>query len=252
MKRIIFYTAIASFVLTACSKSGSNYKPISSLTLVNATTDISNAKAYAASHLIPWATLPTTDAAAQYRFTHLGAYAGTNNVLAVSAADTTVKLFDNTSKGGDAFVAGKFNNLFLCGNTSVGYDAVFLSSDEMPNHSDSVIGIRFINLSPNSTPVNITLSTSTTTNEVAGLAYKQKTDIKTYTSTASMASIIFQVRNASGTLLATYTLPKTPASPYTTVGLSHARFKNLTLVVKGLQGTTSGTNAFGIFPVAHY
>lgn len=55
-----------------------------------------------------------------------------------------------------------------------------------------------------------------------------------------------------GTLLASFTLPASAVSPYTTATVAQARFKNVTLVIKGLVGTTTGTNAFGVFPVTHF
>src|SRR5262249_37624813 len=149
------------------------------------------------------------------RSLQIGAYAGSNTVTAASSADTTKILF--TSSGKQEFKSGGINTLFLCGNTGA-YEGIFINNDNIMNRTDSVIGIRFINLSPNSSPLNITLSTTPTVNEAANLAYKQITDFKTYPATQNITSYVFQIRDGGGVLLASYTLPKNPpVSPYTTV-----------------------------------
>lgn len=77
--------------------------------------------------------------------------------------------------------------------------------------------------------------------------------MRLYPSMQKTDSIRFIVKNANtGDSLTKYVLPKTPATAYATVGVAHSRFKYITLVIKGLQGTASGTNAFGVFSVAHY
>lgn len=249
MKQLVL-ALTAALLLTSCKKEQEVLKAISSYTVVNATTDVSNARIYASESNIYWKTLPASDATAQYRFTHFNVFAGHNNIVSVSAADTMRVLF-STNKTEEFKEAG-FSTLFLCGDSIGGYGGIFLNNDDINIYNDSVMGIRFINLSPNSSPVSITLSASPTVNEATGLVYKQMTGFKTYPASQSAANMVFQLRDAGGALLATYTLPVTPVTPYTTVGILWARFKNLTLVIKGIQGATSGANAFGIFPVAHY
>lgn len=249
MQKLFVGLFITSLLMQSCKKTQEEFRPYSSVTVVNATTDVANARAYVSENDIPWKRLPATDAAAQYRSTQLSAFATQNKVRAVSGADTTIVLFNSVK--GETLAEKGFNTLFLCGSTGA-YEGIFVNNDNIVNHKDSIFGIRFINLSPNSSPVNITLSTTPTTNEATGLAYKQKTDFRTYPALSSTPAMDFQVRDAAGTVLANYTLPITPVSPYTTAGIPFARFRNITLVIKGLEGTTSGANAFGIFPVSHY
>ncbi|HMI01781.1 MAG TPA: hypothetical protein VK541_04820 [Pedobacter sp.] len=250
MKKIIIAILFISLWVQACKKNETIEKQISSFNVVNAAIDIASAKVYAADHLINWKPLPITDAVAFTRASFFGAYAGNNYIRSVSATDTTKVLF--SSNNTEEFKPAAFNTLFLCGQNGA-YEGVFIKDDQIVNYTDQVMGIRIINLSPNSTPVNITLSTTSTINETTGLAYKQITDFKTYPADATVVSMIFQIRNSTGTLLASYTLPaKTPVSPYTNISIAHARFKNVTLVIKGLIGTTTGANAFGVFPVSHY
>lgn len=126
-------------------------------------------------------------------------------------------------------------SLFLAGQSSGTIDNVLIK-DTIPHRTDSSMGIRFINLSPNSNPLNITLSATPTVNEVSNLTYKNYTGFKTYTAFYN-ASYTFQVRDAStNTVLASvsYTSSTVP------------RFANVTLVIRGLQG---GSPAIGITTV---
>jgi hypothetical protein len=100
--------------------------------------------------------------------------------------------------------------------------------EKFPYHLDSTCGIRFINLSPNSPPINITLSTTPTVNEVSNLAYLQNTEFKLYSAKSSYASYSFQIRKASDNSL------------LMTVPLTTPRFANVTIVVRGLVGSKLG------------
>lgn len=250
MNKILLVVVAASILIGSCKKTQDEGRAMSSFSIVNATTDVATMRAYAGENNIPWKIVPTTFSAGQYLFTHLGVWAGVNSIKSVSAADTTISLFRSSKP--ETFEQGRANTFFICGNTATGYEGILLSNESFVKHTDSVIGIRFINLSSNSTPVNITLSATPGINEATGLVYKQQTNFKTYPALQTTGNMVFQVRDAAGALLASYTFPVTAVSPYTTVGIPSARFKNITLVIKGLQGTTSGTSAFGMFPVAHY
>lgn len=149
--------------------------------------------------------------------------------------------------------SGKLYSVFLAGQ-SPNFEAIFREESFPNRYSDSIFGVRIINLSPNSTPMNITLQNNTTTNVFSNVTYKQLTDFVTFPlpTTIPAGSVSFQVRAAAtpGTVLATYTLPNSVVNTYPGISVSLQRFKNITLVIKGLQGTTgSNPDAFGLFPV---
>ena len=116
---------------------------------------------------------------------------------------------------------GEVYSLFLAG-TPTAIDPIFLK-ENIPFRTDSTAGIRFINLAPNKPNLNITLSTSTTVNEVSNLTYKNFTEFKSYPGLAT-STYTFQVRDASnpGTVLASqsFTAAQVP------------RFANITLVIR--------------------
>jgi hypothetical protein len=249
MKKYFIALLIGALFLQACKKTGLEVPSSSSLLVVNAAIGITSARVVATAQPFIWARTGSSNTIAFARSFQIGTLSGINNIIAVSAADTNTVLYNSTKA--ETLEAGTFNTFFLCGNTGA-YEGIVINNENIPNYTDSVLGIRFINLSPNSSPVNITLSTTASVNEVTGLAYKQITNFKTYPALSSTGNMIFQIRNDGGILLATYTLPVTPVSPFTTAGIPWARFKNLTLVIQGLQGTTTGSNALGMFPVPHY
>ncbi|MBN8837172.1 MAG: DUF4397 domain-containing protein [Sphingobacteriia bacterium] len=131
--------------------------------------------------------------------------------------------------------------------TYTGAVDTILRKETLPPHAvgDSTFGVRFINLSYNSNPVNITLSTSTTTNEFAGIAYKANSNFKNYVCQKATTGYTFQVRDAgTGALIASYsfTTSGTTIMPY---------FNNVTLALVGQIGAT-GTNAPKVIRVNNY
>ena len=119
--------------------------------------------------------------------------------------------------------AGGMYSLFFAGDTSKP-EAVF-THDEIPVYTDSLAGVRFINLSPASGPIKINVKgTSTSKADFIDLAYKQISDFKPFTATSGVTgnNYIFEIRNqANDSLLLTYTW-------------TYTRFRNNTLVFSGV------------------
>src|SRR5882757_606601 len=101
---------------------------------------------------------------------------------------------------------GSINSLFLTG-TATSPDTLF-TTDRPPYHpiSDSVTGIRFINLSSGSNPISVNIRGEANGSEVSSLPYKGLTSFISYPATTSAADTInFEFRDAaSGTLLTTF------------------------------------------------
>ncbi|MET1055801.1 MAG: hypothetical protein ABWY16_10880 [Pedobacter sp.] len=169
-----------------------------------------------------------------------GAFRGQNTVTVVSATDTTKTLFIRSVE------LQSINSLYIAGQSPT-IDTIFRAEKNLPYIQSSVLSpdssvyIRFVNLSPNSTPLNITIRAAAS-NEVSALAYKGISEFKKYASKTASTSYIFEVRDA-----ATNTLRSTLTFNATT-----NRYKTLSLVIRGLMGTTTGTDAFGIFQVNYF
>ncbi|MGC4231474.1 MAG: DUF4397 domain-containing protein [Niabella sp.] len=138
--------------------------------------------------------------------------------------------------------ANEYYTLFV-GGTPASPQSVLIK-ESWQNYTDSVVGIRFINMSPNSSPVNVTLSTSTGVNQFENIAFKSYTEFKQFPATSAVASYTFQVRSAAN-----------PATVLSSVAISVSgtaaipRFKNVTIVFRGNVG---GSPAPGITRVDHY
>lgn len=204
-----YLLALSILFLFSCKKSEINLTPLASLSVTNAITGGTTAKlgSYA-----------TTIASAGY--TQFGLLTGTNPIYVYPSTDSIHPYYNSTLTANQ----GEVYSLFLAG-TPAAVDAIVVK-ETIPYRTDSTAGIRFINLASNSPALNVTLSTSTSVNEVAGLTYKSMTDFKTYAGLYNSA-YTFQVRDPAALLTAT---------PLATISFTAAtvpRFANITLVIKG-------------------
>lgn len=145
-------------------------------------------------------------------------------------------------KGNLDLLSGKMYSLFVAGDTT--QPETVLLQDNIPFHQDSSTGVRFINLSPASLPINVNIKGNVASKtEFSGIAYKQATEFKDYAGTTPNAitgKYIFEVRNqANDSLLLTYTW-------------SFNLFRNYTLVLAGSVTTAGKPTALKLFPVNHF
>ena len=205
----------AIILMISCKKYKVESYPMTSLTAVNAVVGGAGMKIGSQSVTI-----------ANNSFTQLSLFEGSNDLYVWPVADSLHPYYSNSK-----FVTQdrEMYSLFVFGQA--GSTQGIIIKEEFPYRTDSTAGIRFINLSPNSTPFNITLSTSPTITEVSSLAYKQYTEFKSYPGLYN-SIYTFQIRDAS---------TAAPATPLATVSLTSSsvpRFSNVTLVIRGLVGAT--------------
>lgn len=173
-------------------------------------------------------------------------YASTGGAIitAVTSIDTTKLLFNHMVNFKSAIYT-----MYITG-TNATVDTIFreeinfpfISQSKMFTAADSVVNVRFVNLSANSTPLKIKI-VNAATNEIDNLPYRTIGNWKAYPAKLTSTAYAFQVRDvATDALLATFNLTANAAN----------RFKNVALIIKGLQGTTTGTNAFGVFAVNYF
>lgn len=220
MKRIIYLMAVITISLASCKKDEVKLTPLTSLNVANFVT--------AGKKIKLGSNAATINNNAN---THMALVAGDNNLYVWPVEDSLKPYFVNPKFSTQS---GEVYSLFLHGDTLAPEGIVI--KENIPYRKDSTAGIRFINLSPNSTPLNITLSTTPEINEVTELAYKNYTEFKTYPGLAS-STYTFEVRDANTVA---------PAPPLATFSLSASqvpRFANITLVIRGM---ISASPALGI------
>jgi hypothetical protein len=130
---------------------------------------------------------------------------------------------------------GSINNLYFTG--TIKNPEYLLSTTVPPYHdvADSTFGIRFLNLSYQSKPVNVYLVTNGERKEVEGLAFKGISEYKNYTAALKTREYTFEFRDQETQIL---------IATYTTKGIGIAsenlwRFRNFTLALIGLPGETA-------------
>ena len=136
---------------------------------------------------------------------------------------------------------GAIYSLFLTGDTTA-LDTMFVRDNIPPYYTDSLAGVRFVNLSPGSLPISITIEGNPSSQtEFSGVGYKSITSFKTYAANNSVAnsSYLFVVRDqATGDSLASYSW-------------SYTLFKNNTLIISGSESSSS-TTPLQVFQMNNY
>jgi len=236
----IFYSIISIpllFLGSACKKDVKEYKSTANVIAINAAIGAGSVKINVGSTSgFYYAKAPDLAFGAS---SVNGAYTGSNMLTVVSSTDTTKTLFTNQIN------LEPINTLYISGQSPT-IDTMLRAEKDFPYvqyaniNPDYSMYVRFVNLSPNSTPLNINIKAAAT-NEVTAMSYKGISVFKKYAALTTTADYIFEVRDAAtNAILTTYTL-----------SVANNRYKTVTLVIKGLVGTTTGANAFGIFPVVY-
>ncbi|HVW94363.1 MAG TPA: DUF4397 domain-containing protein [Mucilaginibacter sp.] len=137
-------------------------------------------------------------------YNEFSGYIGTVPISFTDISDTTHTILKTTVNLSD----GSIHTLFLTGS-STQPDTVY-TTDHIPYYksTDSVSGVRFVNLSPDSKPVSINIQGNANGSEIAALGYKHCTPFKTYPVTSTLpvgGQYVFEIRDAnSGNLLTTW------------------------------------------------
>jgi len=233
MKRLLTNLAVASILLAGCAKSSVNPpSTAAALSFVNATVGSPPLIAHFSNNTkITYSTFSTSNRI-NYGGSNLYApVSGTVGLSLVEATDTTQNLFS----GNLNLQNNNVYSLYLTG-TAASPDTVFIH-ENLPHYgvADSVAGIRFVNLSPGSSPISVDIQGQANGSEVASLTYKSHTAFKTYKADHTVTSYIFEFRDAgTGNLLATYTMSGVNnASSVSLTTTNAVRFHNQTLALIG-------------------
>ncbi|WP_214072612.1 DUF4397 domain-containing protein [Mucilaginibacter sp. dw_454] len=225
MKKLIFIPLImiAIIAITSCKKSATVFIPAGSLLVANNVTN--------------GGTLTFNSDNSTISNNGIGQYPlsiGMNQINLYTAATSTVPAVTYYKQPLTITNSDRYS-LFLAGTSLTAIDPVLIKESYI-NPTDSLCGVRFINLSPNSSPISVNITGQTNGSEVSSLAYKAYSSFKQYPAKKANASYAFQIKDATtGTTITSYTLT-TP------------RFHNVTIVLRGLVG---GSPAAGVTLVTH-
>lgn len=190
-------------------------------------------------------------------FTH--GNAGSSTIKVVSAADSNKVVFNGTYQ-----LIPAVYTMYLSG-TAAKVDTLFrleqkfpyIKTDRTPASADSVVHLRFVNLSAGSPPLKINLKTvqnvpanpnivnTPSIAPPANLPYQGISEWSKYPAKAVNGSIYtFEARNAitNEVLIAAFSITLTPSVNY---------FKSVSLIIKGAVGGT-GSDAIGVFECNYF
>jgi len=175
----------------------------------------------------------STPTISNYASTSFPVLAGQAQVNLANNAVTPAAVYYNQSIS--AADAGNYS-LFLAG-TPAAIDAVLIT-ESYTNFAktDSLCGVRFINLAPGSNPISVNVTGQASGSTITSLAYKAYSNFIQFPAKAANTTYAFQVRDATtGNLISSYTLN----TPF---------FHNVTIVLRGVVG---GSPAAGVTAVMH-
>lgn len=146
---------------------------------------------------------------------------------------------------------GDINTLFITGTQAK--PEHFEVNMKPPHYAvqDSLVGLRFVNLSAGSAPVQVKVSgqgltTAITTNN---LAYKGITHYLPIPANSKIGNLLVEfIDQVSGQLLASYPLDAVGG----TVADNPWRYRNYTFALKGLPGATNVADAVDVFKINDY
>lgn len=221
MKKIFIFLTISILATISCKRNDIIAPPTANILIANA--------------VVGGATLtfnPLTTTIGNNASASFPIYAGQSPVsLSNNAITPAASYYNQTITTVDA---GNYT-LFLGGASPLAVDPV-LVTESYKNYTDSLCGVRFINLSPNSNPISVNITGNANGSEVTSLVYKAYSSFKQYPAKKINTTYSFQIKDGiTGNLITSYTL----TTPY---------FHNVTIMLIGLVG---GSPAAGATLVKH-
>lgn len=234
-KQIIVILLLAEVLNTSCKKdSYNNIVPTATLNVINAAPDVPSLNVNLTSTPIAYSLYqqPIYYATSW----EWGLPPGDSPIVIISSLDTSNALFS----GNINLKAGGIYSLYILNGIAKG-NALFLQ-DSIPVYQDSLAGVRFINLSPDSHPITINLvGNSPSIKEFGPLSYEQISSFKAYNAKSMNTNGFydFEVRDQdTGDLIATYSW-------------QFSLFKNNTIVISGFVNPLN-SSPLTLFPVNNY
>lgn len=254
--RLLVLSGLLSLTAISCKKDDKDTVAHATIRVVHAISGVPEIKVNPIGSNIYYKNLPVLKFGSSV-FTH--GNAGFSTIKVVSAADSNKVFFNGTYH-----LMPEIYTMYLSG-TAAKVDTLFkveqnfpyIKTDRTPVSADSVVNIRFVNLSAGSPPVKINLTTvqnvpanpnivnTPSIAPPANLSYQGISEWSKYPAKAVNGSIYtFEARNAitNEILIASFSITLTPSANY---------FKSVSLIIKGVVGGT-GADAIGVFECNYF
>lgn len=220
MKKILYTVISVTLFCLSCKKDSPKYFATSSINVVNAAVNGGPIKVNAGANSSFNYRSALNIAYNTYAVS--SAFTGSNTITVVSAIDTTKTFFQRTVN------LQPINTLYIFGQAPA-IDTVFRVETNFPaiNQSapnpDNSMYVRFVNLSPTSSSVNVNIK-SVTTNEVTALNYKGISDFIKYPALTTTPNYVFEFRDPATNVLLASSL----------VVPNNSRFKTMSVILTGI------------------
>ncbi|WP_316789669.1 hypothetical protein [Pedobacter frigoris] len=243
MKKIFTILSIG-LLFFSCKDEKTKPESIGTVNVINAVTDAGAIKVNPTGKANSWSRLilQTNYAAGTLYY----ATTGNANFVIAPISDTTKTLFNRSFN-----LQAKMYTLYLSGAVAspdtmlmeeINYPFINAFSSSIPTTADSVVNVRFVNLSVGSPALKVKLSTAVS-DEVGNLPYKGISPFKAYPARLLSTTYSFEIRRVDNdVLVTTFNFGATSAN----------RFKNVALVIRGIFGTTAAPAPFGVSMVNYY
>ena len=191
MKQLLSIVIIATVLFISCSKkSAPGTGSVAAFNFVNAVVGSSPTVVAFGNWNITYAAWGDISYGASNLFSPVG---GSVPLTLARISDTTQPFFQGTL----TLSAGSIYSFFISGDTTT--TDTLLTRDIIPYYPprDSVMGIRFVNLSSGSNQISINLEGNANGSEVGSLAYKGITSFKQYANNSTIIDYLFVVRDVA-------------------------------------------------------
>ena len=166
--------------------------------------------------------------------------AGTEREIKIINSEDTLSQILTTSV---LLPAGGMGTLFLTGQ-SENIEALFLE-DDILSITDSLVGVRFVNLSPDIGSISVGVA-GEETNIINGLNYKDASAYNELIATSSTGVYSFEFKDSNENIVATTFL--NPIPPFGTKPL----FKNMTFALIGLADNGNGSSSVSVRTINNF
>ena len=164
----------------------------------------------------------------------------------VSAEDTTTVLLRETVSFGE----GEIHSLFLTGSGE-NIEPVIFQDFPLSFATDSIMGIRFVNLSPDSGMVTVSRE-----GEMVAISndldFKMASDFNEFSATREAGVYTFEFRDANGELLASTNFDPLPLPRFSFDRPQQRVFRNITFVLVGMRDDGTGTSTLSVRMVDNF
>lgn len=233
----LFFVLVITCCFVACEEDDNSPQAISSLKIVHAVTNAPPIHVNYFGENINFAGNPALVFSEDARYTLPANLDRT--IVFTSVEDTLNSVYQQSVN----FNVGDIHTLFLTGQGE-NIEGLLLK-DQLLTLSDSAVGVRFINLSPNIGTISVDFGNESDP-VISDLGFRESSDFIKLPATKDIGAYLFEFKDNEGNMQASANfnpLPRAGRKPI---------FRNITFVLLGLVEDEGGISPLGVSQIDHY